>query len=159
MVNVQLSRDFWLYELPHGDRYTAAEVQELRRTVATVLQPIRRRFGTVRLTSGLYWSDGTRRDGTHAYAGTVDFVPHAPIDEVFTWAAEHLVGNFGQMIHERDHLHVTAPGTPVNGRPRYGETWLEPTEGSYRLGASLPAAPLVSLLVLLGGAVALAVIR
>lgn len=161
MNDVQLSKHFRLYELPHGELYTPAQVQELRRTVGTVLEPIRKRWGRVALTSGLYWSSGEARTGAHAHPGTVDFVPvDASIDEVFEWAALHLAGNYGQLIHERDHLHVTAPGTPIpypGGRPRHGETWIEPVEGSYQLGAALPLAPLAGLALLALLVLALAV--
>lgn len=151
----QLSRDFWLHEFPCWQEATEADVARLSETVSLILQPVRRQFGAVVPTSWKWWRGGcTPRTGAHGDAGTVDFVtPDADLREVFNWMAVNIVatGSVGELIFERDHIHVTRWG--VGGK---GQVLVEPVEGEYVWGFVVPR--LLPWL-LAGGLLALAIIR
>lgn len=146
-ADVQLGRDFFLREWPCYSLMTADQVAGALEAVETHLQPLRDRFGRIKVTSGHFWRFGcVPRTGPHAVPGTLDYVPlDAPIRDVFDWAVANLRPTFGTLIFERDHIHRTAPGT----QGRTGWAFTEPTEGEYaRL--DLPELPEGS-----GGALAL----
>jgi hypothetical protein len=79
-------------------------------------------------TSGLYWSNGTRRTGAHADAGSVDFfTPNDPtMVNVHAGMARELRSEVGELIHEppapgqrTPHIHVTRPGVGGVGEILY----------------------------------------
>lgn len=124
----QLSRHFWLHEFPGWEQATEEEVERLRSTVIEpILQPTRDRWGVIWPSSWTHWRSGRRRTGAHADGGAVDFVPRdAPIPVVHAWMAANLRDRIGELIDERDHIHVTRWG--LGGR---GQVLVEPTEGEY----------------------------
>lgn len=135
----KLARDFWLHEFPCWEVATEADVARLQETVDLILQPVRREFDSKLVPSSWKWWRGgcTPRSGAHGDAGTVDFVmPEEDLREVFDWMAVHLVSNgtIGELIYERDHIHVTRWG--VGGR---GQVLVEPVEGEYVWGRVVPA--------------------
>lgn len=118
-----LSGNFALHEFEGWERASETQVEALQETVARVLQPIRNRFGRVRPTSWLYWSDGTPRTGAHAQGGTVDFVtPDADLWEVFEWGKTYLLpsGFVGRWIYEphRTALEGAPQGEHIHMAPR-----------------------------------------
>jgi hypothetical protein len=128
-ADAQLSPDFWLHEWPCYELMTADQVAGALEATAAHLQPLRDRFGRIKVTSGHFWRFGCiPRAGAHAVPGTVDYVPlDAPLRDVFDYAVANLRPTFGTLIFERDHIHRTAPGT----QGRIGWAFTEPTEGSY----------------------------
>lgn len=127
-----------------------------------VLGPARRVFGPLLVTSferGVNPNTGATETGGHSTedAGgyAVDFAPLADgvtTREVRDWLAAHKLEYLGELIDERDHVHMTVRG--VGG---FGEVWNEVTEGDFQPGqamaalvAGLFAALLVGLLVLGG---------
>lgn len=122
----RISRNFVLSEFSGWQTATAGEILRLEEFVHSVLQPIRDRWGVIIPTSWRTWSSGEPRTGAHAQ-GAVDFVPaEAPMMDVHMWAAYNLRGRYGEIIDERDHIHVTPPG--VGGD---GEVLVEYREGEY----------------------------
>lgn len=127
----KLAPNFWLHEFPCWELATEADVSELARTVRNVLQPARERWGRIVPTSWSWWKSGcTPRTGAHGHPGSVDFVPlDTPVPTVHRWAAKALAGSYGEIIDERDHIHVTAPGI---GAPLSApQVLVEPSEGVY----------------------------
>lgn len=119
----RLSRNFVLREFSGWERATEQQVAKLYRIVREVLQPARDAWGAIRPTSWLR-STGS---GAHRDGDAVDFVPmQADIPPVHRWIAANRAGAFGELIDERNHIHVTSPG--VGG---WGEVLVEPTEGEY----------------------------
>lgn len=134
----RLSLDFSLSEFRGWETATPAQIDQLQRVVNLVLQPARRRFGPIIPTSWIKWSSGIPRTGPHATGGAVDFVARdATVDQVFAYVRDTLPSSFGTLIHERDHVHVTAPG--VQGR--FGMVLLEPEEGVFQFGGALGSVP------------------
>ncbi len=106
----QLSKNFWLREFPGWERATDLNVAKAQETVARVLQPIRNQFGAVQVSSWIWWSDGSRRTGSHGQGGTVDFYVGAGLtEEAWKWGNTHLMpaGYIGRWIYE--------PQTPNQG--------------------------------------------
>lgn len=149
MADVALSRSFRLSEFPGWQRASPAEVATLQRTVSSILEPTRARWGRIVPTSWMWWRSGQPRTGAHADPGSVDFVTlDAPLLEVWEWMRLNLLplGVIGELGYERDHIHVTRWG--VGG---YGEAWTEPREGTYDL---VEASPWDGLLLAAAGGVA-----
>lgn len=160
----QFSVNFWFREFPGWELASDAQKEKAREIARFILQPTRRKFGVLRITSWLRQGSAAHGDG-----GAVDFVAvdeierqwqALPLQEreaapntarrkaeelahlrVKDWMATHLVPAriIGELIAERDHVHVTRWG--VGG---YGEVWEEPVEGSFSPGAAL--GPAVALL-------------
>jgi len=120
--------NFRLSEFPGWEKATEAEVKILElEAVRNFLQPVRDKWGIIRPSSWLRWSDGRLRTGAHADPATVDFVPgQASIPDVFQWARSSGLP-FGKLIDERDHIHRTRPG--VQGAQQ--QAYVEYVEGSY----------------------------
>lgn len=120
----QLSRDFWLHEFPGFERASESDVSAVAETVARVLQPVRYAMGVpVRVSSWMWWSDGTPREGAHSQPGTVDFVvDDGRTREGFEWATSNLVpaGYIGRLIYEpaRSAAEGTPQGEHVHLAPR-----------------------------------------
>lgn len=125
----QLARNFWLHEFPCYELADERQVEALQETVARVLQPARDRFGRIKPTSWLWWSDGcTPRDGAHdpdgPHPGTVDFVAlDAPTRDVWEWGRDAILpaGYIGRWIYEprfEDELGRKIQGEHVHAAPR-----------------------------------------
>lgn len=120
----QLSRNFWLREFPGWERASEGDVEAAAETVARVLQPIRTALGVpVRVTSWMWWSDGSERTGSHSQPGTVDFVANGGRTfDAFEWANVNLVpaGYIGRLIYEpaRSASEGTRQGEHVHMAPR-----------------------------------------
>lgn len=126
---MQLSKDFQLkeFEAVSHRKLTAAEIQKAQQHVGWILQPLRRRFGRIKLTS--FVRTGTNvGGGNHANGDGLDWVPlDATIDEVFEFMAMNMTLAFGELIHERNHIHHSLPGA----KGEFGEVMREPVEGRY----------------------------
>ena len=126
----RLAPNFTLGEFSGWWLAETEQLEKLQLLVDTILQPIRNRFGPVRVTSWL--RPGTAAHGT---GGAVDFVPGAhPLPVVFQWARAQPL-DVGEFIDERDHLHATLPG--IGGR---GQWLIEPVEGVYIAPGDPPGA-------------------
>ena len=127
-----LAPNFALGEFPGWERATGAQLDNLARIVRDLIQPARDAWGPIRITS---WLRDTG-SGAHKDGGAVDFVPvYAAVPVVHRWMAAN-VAPFGELIDERDHIHVTLPG--VGG---WGQVLIEPTEGEYAAVDSTAARP------------------
>lgn len=150
MADRQLSRDFWLSEFERASvrELTLAEVQAAEWWAAQILQPLRRRYGRIRITSYIRETGS----GTHKNGDAIDFVfldHDAPARqatrEAVEWLGTFHPASFGKAIHElhdpdevRDHAHVTRPG--VQGA--HGEVWVEQPPGTgerFAMGFAHPA--------------------
>lgn len=156
----RLGSYFWLHEFPCWLHASESDIETLRRQVVRIADPTRREWGQLTPTSWKWWRDGCRpRSGAHADAGTFDFQatgrirelggnPYVSWDqaeereraireqahrEVGRWMATYLPSDYyGQIIDERNHIHVTRPG--VGGREGQSPTGMalrEPREGEY----------------------------
>lgn len=100
---MRLGPNFTLEEMPCYQSATPAQIERLRETVAEVLQPVRDRWGPVKVSSWGWWSSGcTPRTGSHAH-GAVDFyTTQADLYQVFRWGVNELVprGYVGRWIYE-----------------------------------------------------------
>lgn len=143
-ADTQLGGNFWLHEFPGWQLATDADVERLRVSVARVLQPARARFGRLRPTSWMRWSNGELRTGAHAHGGTLDFVAlDAPTRDVFEWGAEVLIpsGYIGRWIYEPEvpgvqgeHIHMAPVDAMVE---QFGDSRIQVLEevspGRYEL--------------------------
>jgi hypothetical protein len=112
-----------------------SDLPNMQALANAVLQPIRRTFGPVYLTSYIRPADIGR---AHENGRAIDFVMSdaATLEAAFQWAATFLSGQFGRIIHERDHVHVTLPGPEAwAGR---GVVLREPREGEYTFASIAP---------------------
>jgi hypothetical protein len=122
---MQLTANFHLSEFQRASArpLTAAHVEKARRFAVHVLQPLRREFGPILITSFLRDSgSGTHRDGDAVDMVLADWpVTRDGHSEAHRRAAEfagtYLTHGFGRLIHElaapgqtHDHLHMTLPG-------------------------------------------------
>lgn len=153
----QFTVDFSFHEFPGWEHATEAQKARAREIAERILQPARRVFGRIRVTSWLRTNSQAHMDG-----GAVDCVPDDEVGRQLErlpaefraaspatarlqasdlatralkdWMATYLVPHrtIGEVIAERDHVHVTLWG--VGG---HGEVWVEPTEGDYQMGAAL----------------------
>ena len=155
-MTTYLSPNFTLAEFASASDVQLTAPLELRAQyfASNILQPARSQFGwPLKITSFVRSSDTS---SAHVDGSAVDFqpcraCPNPPdatefarrLEILFTWLAQHKASEFGTLIHERNHLHVTRPGA----QGRTGVVLREPTEGEYVL-ADIP--PIV-----LGGGVAL----
>ena len=122
-----LSKNFTLEELcvtntglpnsPNSD-----EIEKLTALTIYILQPIRDKFGPIRISSA-YRCDavnqavGGKRNSRHRLGTEADFAPFfGSLDEVFHWCIGNL--KFGQVILEdqdgKNWIHI---GLPREGRP------------------------------------------
>lgn len=136
----QLSVNFSLDEFQRVSNrpITEADLPALQQLVNQVLQPARRVWGPIRITSYIRTGDNAiGRGGSHVDGGAVDFVPvNASINDVFSWIAINLPTAFGRVINERDHIHITRPG-PENWAGS-GVVLYEPVEGQYEFASVAP---------------------
>lgn len=134
-------------EFPGFERATEADAAAAAETVARVLQPVRYAMGApVRITSWMWWHDGTPRTGSHSQPGTVDFVvDDGRTRQAFEWATSNLVpgGYIGRLIYEParsqaegtrqgEHVHVASREAMVEafGDPEI-KVLQEGAEGEY----------------------------
>jgi len=99
----QLSRDFWLHEIPCWELYTEAQADEAAEFAARVAQPIRHQFGRTDITSGRYWAAGcVPRTGSHAFGAMDLVVSGGRTKEAWKWGATALMpsGYIGRWIYE-----------------------------------------------------------
>ena len=154
--NERFSLNFQFSEFRGWEDATEGEKEKARDLSVLILQPIRRRFGRVHISSWL-----RRGSEAHGLGDAVDFVALAEVQRelakipearrlaapetthrqaqemahknVVTWAATHLIASrvIGEIIAERDHVHVTL--WDVGGR---GQVLHEDVEGTYTLGGT-----------------------
>ena len=126
---MNLSRNFTLKEFEdaaHGP-LNAQERDNAEIFALAYLQPLRDAMGfPICITS--FARRVNIGGGAHAGGRAIDFVAcdRSPekLERMFKWLATH--ATYGELIHERDHLHLTLPG--VGGMQ---ETLREPREGDY----------------------------
>jgi hypothetical protein len=153
----QFSVNFWFHEFKGWETATPAQRDKAEELARFVLQPIRRKFGRLIITSWLRPGSKNHGDGD-----AVDFVAWDEIERqlesipaerraqapdtarkqaeeaahlvVKDWAATYIVPSrvIGELIAERNHVHITRWG--VGG---HGEVLEEPVEGTYSPGAAL----------------------
>lgn len=93
----------------HAD---AVELARGRALVRDLLSPARRALGPIRVTSWLYWSNGTKREPAHGDGAAFDAVPGPgasfSIRQLYEWLRDNTW--YGELILEPDHVHGTLPG-------------------------------------------------
>lgn len=138
MLPTLLSVNFTLAEFAAASHrpLTDADLPALTYFANQILQPIRRVWGPLRITSFIRPEDVGK---AHESGGAVDFVPvDADLETVFQWIAVNQPAVFGRVIQERTHIHITRPGPePWAGT---GVVLREPTEGTYVLASVAPVA-------------------
>ena len=119
-------------ELAAAITFTEAEVEKIYLLCATILQPIRNRFGPVIVTSGKRPEElnevvGGDDDSQHLYCEVGDIeTPEAEIEVVHTWVATTLPHAFGQcLLYYDEHLkpkliHVGLPSRRIRSSLRVG---------------------------------------
>lgn len=118
----QLSANFTLDELTITstrlpNEPTEEQKQLLQYVAQYLLQPIRDRFGRIRVTSGFRSREvndsiGGSPNSDHMDAAAVDFIPvDADLFDVFKWCRENL--RYGQLIYENKGdawwIHISLP--------------------------------------------------
>ena len=136
MQLLKLSKDFTLHELTHTstglvNKPDSDEVFKLTELALHILQPIRDRWGALKITSGfrsyaVNSAAGGVPTSQHCFGEAADFVPLEPIpgfkmehvidamiDEIFVWIVRESGLKFGQCINEHrgaSHwIHVSLP--------------------------------------------------
>ena len=148
MADVQLTANYRLseFEAVSSRPLTLTETDRAARFAREVLQPVRRAMAfPIKITSFVrHGDDGTHQDGQaidiqpcRSCGGSVtlpagEFVDR--LERMFQWLATFQPKNFGTLIHERNHLHVTLPGVQA----RIGVVYREPEEGRYELASLAP---------------------
>ena len=113
---MRLSRDFTLEELTRtstglSNHPVQEEVDMLAGLAASLLQPIRDRWGRIEISSGFRCyavnsAVGGVNTSQHCSGEAADFVPlDADIDDVFRWIVNESNLNFGQCINENRAWH------------------------------------------------------
>ena len=95
------------------------EAENLQRLARELLQPIRDKWGPLRITSGFRsWPVNSAVGGVntsqHCFGEAADFQPvHTDLDEVFCWIIKDSGLQFGQCINEsrggRRWIHISLP--------------------------------------------------
>lgn len=148
MPDIRLAPNFTLAEFERASQRPLGigEKARAQRWATLILQPARDELGRIRITS--YVRTGAAVGaGPHADGSAVDVQPlDASVETLFRWYVERR-GLFGELIQERDHVHLTLPGTAGD----YGQVLRETREGTF-VPATAPAVVglvlLVALLVL-----------
>ncbi len=163
---VRFSRFFHSSEVPGWELYSPEEAHVAAEVVRSFLTPIRRRWGRVVITSGLFSEDLERRTGAHSDPGTFDWVPVEALEdghslrEVGDWVATYMASEYGELIVEpvpfggsvTGHIHSTRPGV---GSPGAGEYLVEVGTDRFEFGGTRTGVLLVTVV---AGAVVLATI-
>ncbi len=105
----QLTRDFWLHEIPCWEHYTEEQAEQAQEATALVCQPIRNTFGRTEITSGRFWRNGCRaRTGSHAHGALDIVVSGGRTREAWEWGATALMpsGYIGRWIYEPERLNA-----------------------------------------------------
>lgn len=119
---IYLSKNFALHELCHTNTGfpndpSPVEIERLTVLAQTLLQPIRDKFGPVRV-NGAFRSDAVNKaakgkpESQHRLGEAADIFPlFAPIEEVYAWIVKNL--QFGQAILETEGtkvwIHLSLP--------------------------------------------------
>lgn len=146
-MTTYLSANFTLEEFQAVSDVRLTPLHELRAQyfAGVILQPLRREFGwPIKLTSFVRAQD---TGDVHENGDGLDFQPcrNCPeppdatefarrLETMFQWLAKYKAAEFGTLIDERNHLHITRPGS----QGRVGYVLREPTEGSYVLANIAP---------------------
>ena len=112
----------------------AAQVYRGRALVGEIMQPARDALGRIDVSAGGWIQGrlGDMRTGVHRSGAALDFVPaEATVREAYEWIRDHVA--YGEVIEERDHVHVTLPGWGG-----YLQALYEPTEGVYEVDPEAP---------------------
>lgn len=98
-----------------------------------ILMPMRRMCGHALYITAFKQSRGHSPNSVHGKAQAIDVGvagnDSQKLEALFKWASIYLPSRFGKLIFERDHLHITTPGS----QGAHGECWREPKEGEYHL--------------------------
>lgn len=128
--------NFPLQEFKDGsDRaLSSAMIDKAWLFATTILQPMRDALGyAICIPRNGFVGGIHSANGGHYSGDAVDVVAcdrsAAKLDAMYMWGRQHL--QFGKLIHERDHLHITLPGFAG----AYGLAFSEPTEGHYTIDA------------------------
>lgn len=139
---MNLSPHFTLAELTRTGRTAlqatnAAEAQAylpaLQALCSTVLEPIRARFGPVKINSGFRGpavnaAVGGSATSQHSKGEAADIVcPGATLDEVMAWIVHESGIPYGQVIREPSWVHVSL-GAPWRPAPKCGQA-LQTSDG------------------------------
>jgi hypothetical protein len=155
-VSEQLTANYALSEFQSVSSrpLTPEQIERARYFATELLQPLRRAMAfPIRITSFLRHRDS----GAHQDASAVDCQPcrscagatithdlfTSRLESMWRWLATYKTASFGTVIHERDHLHLTLPGS----QGRTGVVMREPSEGKYELASLLAPVSLAPLLI------------
>ena len=137
----KLTRNFYLREFAVSRQFPElaakltfdnCEYEKLFILCATILQPVREKYGRVDITSGKRSPDlnlgvGGSDNSQHLYCEAADFhTRHADLEEVHTWITLTLPQAFGQcLLYYRDNLipdiiHVSLPSARIRSKTRVG---------------------------------------
>jgi hypothetical protein len=128
---------FQWYEFSGWEVASAAQLDNGRALVRSVLCPARQLVGTVLVSQGgwIYSRDGYPRSDIHATGAAADVVPGtATVQELYVAIRDLPEAPYGEVLQERDHVHVTLPG--YGGQ---GQALLELPDGTYTVDPDGPA--------------------
>ena len=160
----QITAHFTLGELERASTapLNSADIAKGTELIERILEPARTQFGWPIAISSFKRANDT---GAHGAAEAIDFHPccddpalaRGRMDVLFNWLRAHKRAEFGELGHERTHLHVTRRGY----RGEIGETWTEPREGTYvivdpQMPSAGDVAKGISAVALLGAALGIA---
>lgn len=141
------------FQAASSRRLTGTEIRWAWWWATYVLMPARRALGAILITSYERASNpdtGIREDGAHAASNdggwALDLVPlETETVALKDWLATHRIEYLGELLDERDHVHLTVRG--VGG---VGQVLTQLEDGSWAPGFARPALlPLIAIAALL----------
>lgn len=127
---MNLTENFTLDEFQKASHATLTAAQIVRaKQLAQILQVPRELLKT-RIVISSFVRTRNIGGGSHADGYAVDFYPlDVSMGRLFNWIAANQQHQFGRIIYERNHIHMTLPGPqPWAG---HGVVLVEPKEGEY----------------------------